>query len=437
MPVNDTLTPEEASYIANNVYFTLEGWINSTPKRGSETLATVKSAVLGSGNTGRVNTTLAQTNLKSASLNGTMNAQTGFGAWSATTGFGYILGFEHHRRQHVVIATRGTRPEIGAPDLLTDLRAAMTSFGTVGPVHKGFKRTFDSLTGGLQKHAALIQSADVVHCVGHSLGGAVATLVAATLRSQGKATKLYTFGSPRVGAFGAHLAIEKAIGSDNIFRVAQDMDPITMIGPFPYIHVNARSSQSYLLHSTSPSFPGMANHDMINYITQMGLIGVRRSSQTWGNVRATSITLKRENESIADILMGPSSGEGWVQFASDRTLGLLLKLFNVFLAKISTTIILQMTAVDLLAEILIAGMHKIPALGQKIHQLLAWSATWAGLQAKNAADFTAAVIRAILTKMLNQLQHLSQQALMNMNRNSTALPLLLAGGAVITHGMGL
>lgn len=172
-------------------------------------------------------------------------------------------------------------------------------------------------------------------------------------------------------------------------------------------------------------------------ITQMGLIGVRRSSQTWGNVRATSITLKRENESIADILMGPSSGEGWVQFASDRTLGLLLKLFNVFLAKISTTIILQMTAVDLLAEILIAGMYKIPALGQKIHQLLAWSATWAGLQAKNAADFTAAVIRAILTKMLNQLQHLSQQALLNMNRNSTALPLLLAGGAVITHGMGL
>jgi triacylglycerol lipase len=436
MPANDTLTPQEASYIANNVYFTLEGWINAAPKRGAESLTTVKTAVLGSGNSGRLNTTLANTNLKSANLNSTMNANTGFGEWSATTGFGYVLAFEHHGHRHVVIATRGTRPEIGAPDLLTDLRAAMTSFGSVGPVHKGFKKTFDSLTGSLQKHSSLIQSADVVHCVGHSLGGAVATLVAATMRSQGKTTKLYTFGSPRVGAFGAHLAIETAIGSSNIFRVAQDMDPITMIGPFPYVHVNARSEKSYLLRSTSPNFPSMENHDMVNYITQMGVAGARGGSQTWGQVRANAITLNRENENLANLLMGPASGEGWVQFASNRTLGILLKLFNHLLAKISTSIILQLTAVDLLAEILISGMYKIPALGEKIHQLLSWSASWAGIQAKSAADFTASVVRTILGKMLAQLNQLSQQALLNMNVGSTALPLLLTGGCAITHGCG-
>ena len=76
----------------------------------------------------------------------------------------------------------------------TDLRGAMTPFGDFGPVHKGFKRTFDSILPQLDKESdRVITNADVVHCVGHSLGGAVATLVAAHYRQRGKKDK------PRTG----------------------------------------------------------------------------------------------------------------------------------------------------------------------------------------------------------------------------------------------
>ena len=54
MPVNDVLTPMEASYIATNAYFTLKDWINATPVRGRESWANVHNRVLGPGTEGRL-----------------------------------------------------------------------------------------------------------------------------------------------------------------------------------------------------------------------------------------------------------------------------------------------------------------------------------------------------------------------------------------------
>src|SRR5437763_921685 len=80
--------------------------------------------------------------------------------------------------KHVIVATRGTRAEHSKADIFTDLRGSLTSFGGFGQVHHGFKNTFDSVKAGLVRDDRRIMDADVVHCVGHSLGGAVATLVA-------------------------------------------------------------------------------------------------------------------------------------------------------------------------------------------------------------------------------------------------------------------
>jgi triacylglycerol lipase len=131
MPENDILTLMEASYIANNSYFALNDWTRNDPVTGVETRANVQKCVFGAGSTSLLGTELGR-----ASLQQVFSGITGMGA---NFGFGYVLKYRKGDMRHTVIATRGTRPELGAPDLLTDARAGMTFSGDLGPVHKGFK----------------------------------------------------------------------------------------------------------------------------------------------------------------------------------------------------------------------------------------------------------------------------------------------------------
>jgi len=120
---------------------------------------------------------------------------------NVTTGFGYVLSFNRGGQKQVIVATRGTRVAHSLADGLADLHASVTSFGGYGQVHAGFKNAFASIIPNLAAQQRLIMDADVVHCIAHSLGGAIATLMAAHLSGQlGQGVKLYTFGSPRVGA---------------------------------------------------------------------------------------------------------------------------------------------------------------------------------------------------------------------------------------------
>ncbi|MEL7448386.1 MAG: lipase family protein [Pseudomonadota bacterium] len=423
MPEGSTLTPKEAAHIATNSYFTLENWINEEPVAGVAAKPIVQNRVMGPadiGSSAHADTSLRDTDLGDGKLGGIYRAQTGFGV---SSGFGYTLAYEGQGLKHAIIATRGTRPEMkGKPDLITDVRGSITPFGNFGPVHKGFKTTFDSLMPSLIRDRAVIESADVIHCVGHSLGGAVATLVAGHYAKAGKSTKLYTFGSPRVGCFDTFRAFEKAIGVDNIYRVAHDLDPITLIGPFPFIHVlpsPANANNMTLLSPTGRLF-STANHDMAEYINSVGNLG-------WNDVRSLSKMVDHDNALVARWLLHGDSDPGWIKYASVQTLGLLFKLFSNLLRTVSTSLILGLTAVDLLAEVLLKGLHKLNELGNQIYTLLKYAAQWAGITAIKTADFTAGIIKAILVKMLDTMKLLASEAMDFLTRNITPLTIGLAG----------
>ena len=129
MPENDILTPQEASYIATNAYFSLKDWIKGTPSPGVESRANVLNQVLGSGKAGssaQPNTSLKGTGMGAADLHQVFAGTSGLGV---SSGFGYILLCRKGSSRHAVIATRGTRPEMGGADIITDLRAGMNGFG--------------------------------------------------------------------------------------------------------------------------------------------------------------------------------------------------------------------------------------------------------------------------------------------------------------------
>jgi hypothetical protein len=423
MPSADTLTPKEAAHIATNSYFTLKDWINNEPTAGVETRANIHNRVLGNASAGagdHANTSLKNTGLSHSKLGNVHSATTGF---ATSSGFGYTLTYEGDGKKHVIIATRGTRPEMsGVPDILTDLRASSTSFGSFGPVHKGFKKTFDSIQPNLQRDASLIADADVVHCVGHSLGGGVATLIAADIASARKDVKLYTFGSPRVGCLNTFSALEQAIGADNIYRVSHDLDPITLIAPYPYIHVQPRPADPNNMTMLSPTgkLLSTANHDMQEYIKSVGNLN-------WDGVRRASNAVDYDNALLSRWLLHDTNDAGWVAYASAKTLSILFKLFSYVLKGISSVLILGLTAVDLLAEILMKGLNKLKLLGAKIYQLLKYAAVWAGIKAVEGADFTAGIIKKILSKMLSALQSLAINSVAFASRNITPLTVGIGG----------
>lgn len=103
----------------------------------------------------------------------------------------------------MVIACRGTQPS-EFNDIKADLRAIPTLSETVSRVHKGFKCEVDELWPMILEDLDDATTKRIWVC-GHSLGGAMATIIAGRLERDIKnlpstyVDGLYTYGSPRVG----------------------------------------------------------------------------------------------------------------------------------------------------------------------------------------------------------------------------------------------
>lgn len=107
------------------------------------------------------------------------------------------------RDNSVVVACRGTEPT-ELKDVVADLDLYPLQHPRAGRVHRGFyayaQKVYPLILEEIQKNAT--EKSEVYVC-GHSLGGAMAVLVAENLVSDGIAVKeLRTFGQPRVGTKG-------------------------------------------------------------------------------------------------------------------------------------------------------------------------------------------------------------------------------------------
>jgi hypothetical protein len=142
--------------------------------------------------------------------NGVTGTQ-GFGAFRASDGL-------------AIVALRGTQPD-KLRDYLADADIRLVPFSNSGKVHAGFLRCANAILPQVKAWLDRIAPAPsrLVVC-GHSLGAAVATLLALPVGAQ----HLVTFGSPRVGdaAFGMHL-----VSQVEVTRVVDCVDIVTMVPP--------------------------------------------------------------------------------------------------------------------------------------------------------------------------------------------------------------
>jgi alpha-beta hydrolase superfamily lysophospholipase len=77
-----------------------------------------------------------------------------------------------------------------------------------------------------------------ISVVGHSLGGAIASLAAASLRNSGLPAALYNFGSPRIGGTKISSYITNQPGGN--FRVTHWNDPVPKLPllTMGYVHIS-------------------------------------------------------------------------------------------------------------------------------------------------------------------------------------------------------
>ena len=204
--------------------------------------------------------------------------------FSAQSGFGFLARGTGARKNELILATRGTASLF---DVGTDINFVPTHNSAGGPVHRGFKNTFDSYSADLDrfiKQAMPGLRPTKIHCMGHSLGGALANLNAAALAEQGYGVNLYTLASPRVGMIGFAEHLSKKVKTDHIHRVAHMADPVTMVPCFPFMH--APMASGYVNLARGHLLVNLAVHGM-----DVGYKAIK--GQSWHQLRSANQAVER------------------------------------------------------------------------------------------------------------------------------------------------
>jgi pimeloyl-ACP methyl ester carboxylesterase len=218
--------------------------------------------------------------------------------------FGYVATGNRLWRGHMVVVTRGTMGAKGVSnDWISNYNIGVQPGPGGFPVHAGFNRVWagfrDFVVSAVKKYRP-----EQIHCVGHSLGGALANLNAELLHGMGKSVALYTFGAPRVGTLGFATTMTAALPS-RIKRVYHPADPVPMIPLLPFLH--APLSSGIRLAAPAGALVDGSAHDMLNSYER--LVGV----QDWGQLES------------ANTLLGDFQIDSWLQQSARQRGGFVMR----------------------------------------------------------------------------------------------------------------
>lgn len=314
---------------------------------------------------------------------------------------------EHKGRAFVIL--KGTASGF---DGLTDLNAGLRRSSSGGQVHQGFQYTFESFLPQLQAFrmaAAKRQDIHTIHCIGHSLGGALATLAADWLKSSTSyGVKLYTFGSPRVGFPFFSEDMTNRLQADNIFRVYHKTDPVPMVPTWPFTHV-PDTGTDYLMDSGLALLP-WEYHKIENYIRSVS--DDKSDSLDWPTLKAM-----RPPELL------DKSVENWLK--SDGAISLCLntarvidaaliwvvkKIIHAGVAALVGAGTTTFTILDRLAYMMHKAYNFAEDLGYWVIRLITRIAQALGIVVTETTTLSVSFIRMIFTRMHHSVAELVRKA---------------------------
>jgi triacylglycerol lipase len=167
------------------------------------------------------------------------------------------------------IAFRGTQAD-KLEDILSDLRFLPVRWSGQGHVHSGFLRALDSVREDIEDWLTPhLESACVV--TGHSLGAALATLMAARLGY----AELVTFGSPRVGT----AAFARMFTDRPVRRYVDCADVVTRVPPpLGYKHICRMIyvDRDGLAHAETPGIISIFTDRLLAYFRHLRRHALRK-----------------------------------------------------------------------------------------------------------------------------------------------------------------
>lgn len=280
-------------------------------------------------------------------------------------------------------------------DALTDLNTGLHSSHSGFSIHQGFYYAFNSIVNELRSFVTGLKGIRVVHCVGHSLGGALATLAADWVKGARVApsVNLYTFGSPRVGLapFASHCT--SRLRPENIFRVHHKTDPVPLVPTWPFCHV-PDSDGDLLVYSPLAGKP-WEYHLMKHYIDSAKKAG------TW-SAMARARPVGRMDAAIEHWL----KSDGVVSFTTNTLelmdaalMYVIKKVINLAGIVLVTGAATTFTLLDRLA-MFIAKAAKVTAdISIWVFRLVKKMAALIGLKIKEGADLTTEFVRSVFLRL--------------------------------------
>lgn len=369
----NTLTPDQAAAIASGVYFLRESTVSESVARnrvlGSEGLFSVTDSSRFEGFSG------------------------GLYGFKMLSGFGYIAeGIGKHQGE-ILVATRGTAIAI---DWLTNASVGLQRGPGGELVHVGFHEAWKSMAPDISRFLRG-RHPSVIHCVGHSLGGALATLNADYFSSirAGK-VKLYTFGSPRVGTSMFAQSLDHRVGAASIRRTFHCADVVPMVPLFPFFHVPA-ATPGYQLGNGSRGLVSSQAHDMEKSYTA----GV--SGQSWTALRNRDLG-NDHKMNVQLWLEQVSAGSTGIVMGSTRVLAMICNALAWLLDKaamllfsgLSTGITASLTVLDQLALLLARGAALSNEISTHLATVIAAIFCFLGRSMVAGASMTVSFIRWVL-----------------------------------------
>lgn len=343
------------------------------------------------------------------SVGSRVSGVSGLGTGSLS-GFGFVAsGNTDATRKEVIVAIRGTD---GAADAMTD---ALIGLGVPGPsgttVHTGFNRTWRSLQDQINRSLpANTLAGTTVHCIGHSLGGALATLAADHLSYRGAQVKLYTFGCPRVGMIDFTKALTNRVGAKNIFRVYHPADPVPMVPLFPFTHVPAGQIGYALACGANERIRPTAHKMEASYIKLIG-------NQTYAGL-ASSGEQTLSDRQIESWLRRVKAG-GWIQNYGARAMEMIGIALDWVLRKIleGAMIGLQpylaagVSLLDALAYVLSMGVKLVKDVSWYVEAIMTAILKFVGRTVTTGVPLTLQFIRWALEKMMREIASMARSVI--------------------------
>jgi hypothetical protein len=305
-----------------------------------------------------------------------------------SSGFGYCTQSSDGNQAFIV--TKGTSPCLA--DVLTDLDAIPMSTGCSNTAAAGFVKTFQSMEMKIHEYLSA-ENYKTIHCIGHSLDGALATLVANKYSQSNQANiKLYTFGSPRV-FFGTG----KHLTSVDSYRVYHEADPVPRLGPFPLSHYDGGISIGSGMTVCNPF-----KHVMESYAAVCG-------EQSWQGLRGPT---KLPSGIIGQSKAFMSAGGAWMFKALQHLITYGIATLGI---AVGAAIYSTYTAVDILFALMQKGLSN---LSKWIVMLLRGMSKfikngWESSKAKASDAYykSKSVIYYIINQFLIKMKHLAMSAL--------------------------